>query len=218
MGWYAEDEHDSSESDNHGTAKTDVLVKLTCPSGYYSPDGTGCKALTKGTWLKIGSDVGWSAKGNGYGTVQVPAKVCASKVKFVHKSGHVACRAGSAGISNFGCKGSSGIAIHLSTSNKVCKNKCSIAPFKDDKSIKWNNYASNGWWYKTGFSSASKEITVDLPNKRYCFDPLSSYHLWYAEDEHDSSESDNHGTAKTDVLIQLACPSGYLTSKGCQAC
>ena len=57
---------------------------------------------------------------------------------------------------------------------------------------------------------------MDLPNKRYCFDPLSSYHLWYAEDEHDSSESDNHGTAKTDVLIQLACTSGYLTSKGCQ--
>ena len=56
-------------------------------------------ALTKGTWLKIGSDVGWSAKGNGYGTVQVPAKVCASKVKFVHKSGHVACRAGQCSIS-----------------------------------------------------------------------------------------------------------------------
>ena len=38
--------------------------------------------------------------------------------------------AGDAGVSNFGCKGSSGIAIHLSTSDKACKNKCSIAPFK----------------------------------------------------------------------------------------
>ena len=36
--------------------------------------------------------------------------------------------AGDAGVSNFGCKGSSGIAIHLSTSNTACKSKCSIAP------------------------------------------------------------------------------------------
>lgn len=107
--------------------------------------------------MKIGSDVGWSAKGNGYGTVKVPQKLCAAEVKFVYKSGHVACRSGEcitpahvtrymwshsrmracayecvgdAGISNFGCKGSDALAIHLSTSNKVCKNKCSIAPFK----------------------------------------------------------------------------------------
>ena len=44
-----------------------------------------------GTWLKIGSDVGWSAKGNGHGTLRVSQKLCASEVKFVHKSGYVAC-------------------------------------------------------------------------------------------------------------------------------
>ena len=50
--------------------------------------------LAGGTWVKIGSDVAWSAKGNGFGTVKVPKKLCASEVKFVHKSGHVSCRAG----------------------------------------------------------------------------------------------------------------------------
>ena len=44
--------------------------------------------------MKIGSDVSWSAKGNGFGTVQVPNKICASEVKFVHKSGHVSCEPG----------------------------------------------------------------------------------------------------------------------------
>ena len=59
---------------------------------------------------------------------------------------------------------------------------------------------------------------MDLPNKRYCFDPLASYHLWYAEDEHDSSESDNHGTAKTDVIVKLACPNGYYSPPGEEGC
>ena len=44
-----------------------------------------------GTWLKIGSDVGWSGRDDGYGTLKVPQKLCASEVKFVHKSGWVAC-------------------------------------------------------------------------------------------------------------------------------
>ena len=36
--------------------------------------------------------------------------------------------AGLRGVSNFGCKGNSEIAIHLSHSDKACKGKCSIAP------------------------------------------------------------------------------------------
>ena len=51
-----------------------------------------------GTWLKIGSNVGWSARDNGYGTLKVPKKLCGSEVKFVHKSGHVACRPGECSI------------------------------------------------------------------------------------------------------------------------
>ena len=46
---------------------------------------------------------------------------------------------------------------------------------------------------------------MDLPNKRYCFDPSKSYYLWYSADDHNLSESDNHGTAKTDVFVRLIC-------------
>ena len=84
----------------------------------------------------------------------------------------------------------------------------------DDKSVTWDDYHGRGWWHKDGYSSDSKEITLNLPGRNYCFDPSKSYHLWYAEDEHDSSESDNHGTAKTDVLVKLACPSGYYSPDG----
>ena len=63
-----------------GSTKFTMLWYVALPAG--------------GTWLKIGSDVAWSAKGNGYGTVTVPTKLCAIQVKFVHKSGHVSCRTG----------------------------------------------------------------------------------------------------------------------------
>ena len=179
--------------------------------------------------------------------------------------------AGSNGPSNFGCKGTSNIGLHLTTSNKACKNKCSIAPSKgmlesvsdcvsdissvmsvwlfgwcgicgvarasdrdgcviqttqqkrkccnpDDPNVKWGNYNSNGWWSKSGYSSDSKEIIVDLPSKHYCFDPSKSYHLWYAEDEHDLNEKDNHGTAKTDVFVRLACPDGTYNPPGKDGC
>ena len=69
-------------------------------------------------------------------------------------------------------------------------------------------------WYKTGYSSTSKEITVDLPERHYCFDPTKSYHLWYAEDEHNHLEGNNHGTAETDVLIQIACECQSLSTMG----
>ena len=88
----------------------------------------------------------------------------------------------------------------------------------DDGTVRWNNYNSNGWWYKNGYSSGSKEIIVNLPNRNYCFEPKKSYHLWYAEDEHDSSESDNHGTAKTDVFVRLPCPAGSYNAAGTDGC
>ena len=84
--------------------------------------------------------------------------------------------------------------------------------------MRWNNFNSNGWWYKDGYNSGSKDVTLNLPGRNYCFDPSKSYHLWYAEDEHDSSESDNHGTAKTDVLVKLVCPKGYYSPQGEDGC
>ena len=44
--------------------------------------------------MKVGADVAWSAKGNGYGTLKVTSRVCGTRVKFVHKSGYVSCRQG----------------------------------------------------------------------------------------------------------------------------
>ena len=86
----------------------------------------------------------------------------------------------------------------------------------DDNSIRWAK--NKGIWFKTGYSSTSKEITVDLPKRHYCFDPTKSYHLWYAEDEHDYFEGDNHGTAKTDVFVKLACPPGFFNPAGKDGC
>ena len=80
----------------------------------------------------------------------------------------------------------------------------------DDPTVKWVN-EKNGKWSKSGYSSFSKEIIVDLPNKRYCFDPSKSYYLWYSEDEHNNSEIDNHGTAKTDVFVRLIRLGGITT-------
>ena len=47
--------------------------------------------------MKVGADVAWSAKSDEHGTLKVPSKVCGSRVKFVHKSGYVACRSGEGG-------------------------------------------------------------------------------------------------------------------------
>ena len=81
----------------------------------------------------------------------------------------------------------------------------------DDKTVKLND---DGWWYKSGYNSDSKEIALDLPNKNYCFESTESYHLWYAEDEHNHLEGNNHGTAETDVLIQIACECQSLSTMG----
>ena len=87
----------------------------------------------------------------------------------------------------------------------------------DDKSVTWRKH-HNGWWHKDGYSSASKKITLNLPGRNYCFDPSKSYHLWYGEDDHDANEFDNYGTAKTDVLVKLACPAGYYSPQGEDGC
>ena len=86
----------------------------------------------------------------------------------------------------------------------------------DDKSVTW--HYGGGWWLKDGYSSDSKEITLNLPGRNYCFDPSKSYHLWYGEDDHDTSEWGNHGTAKTDVLVKLACPAGFYSPQGKDGC
>ena len=49
-------------------------------------------------WVKIGSEIAWSAKGNKYGTLKVASELCASEVKFVHKSGYVSCRPGGCSV------------------------------------------------------------------------------------------------------------------------
>ena len=51
-------------------------------------------------WVKIGSEIAWSAKGNKYGTLTVASERCASEVKFVHKSGYVACGPGGRSVSH----------------------------------------------------------------------------------------------------------------------
>lgn len=88
----------------------------------------------------------------------------------------------------------------------------------DDKSVRWHDYHGRGWWLKDGYSSDSKDITLNLPRRNYCFEPSQSYHLWYGEDDHDASEEDNHGTAKTDVLVKLSCPAGFYSPQGEDGC
>ena len=111
---------------------------------------------------------------------------------------------------------------HVGKCDTIDSHKCRDP---DDKSIKWHNnvvcgYCSrpSGWWSKSGYNSDSNEIVLDLPNKHYCFDPTESYRIWYAEDDFDQSEHDNHGTAKTDVYVELACPAGDHSLDGKGAC
>ena len=47
-----------------------------------------------GSWNIIATNVTWSAKGNNPGTLIVSSRMCGTKVKFVHKSGYVACHSG----------------------------------------------------------------------------------------------------------------------------
>ena len=51
-----------------------------------------------GEWMTVGSNVAWGAKDNSYGTLKVETEMCATKVKFVHKSGYVSCLAGECSV------------------------------------------------------------------------------------------------------------------------
>lgn len=157
-----------------------------------------CFDVANAEWVKVGNDVEWGAKDDKHGPWSTNEKICASRIKIVHITGYVSCRPTIAnGASNFGCKGNNQLALHITDSLYEC-GSCSIIPAKDDQSIGGNR---NGWWTKSGYSSASDELILDTPGKNYCFTPDKIYHLWYAEDKAGVSEHDNHGIAYVDIYL-----------------
>ena len=62
------------------------------------------------------------------------------------------------------------------------------------------------WYSLSGYSSSSSYLEFDLPltddESYFCFEKGTEYQLWYGEDMYDVTESDNGGTAYTDIYIK----------------
>ena len=57
----------------------------------------------------------------------------------------------------------------------------------------------------SGYNASSSYLEFDLPltdhESYFCFEKGTDYQLWYGEDMYESTESDNGGTAYTDIYI-----------------
>ena len=101
-------------------------------------------------------------------------------LKLVHRSGYVACHA--SGNSNWGCKNSNRINIHITDDSK---NRLYPRLFTFD---------GHGWYNVQGYNSNSGELELTFET------PITGskgkeLQIWYGEDLADRSESDNHGTS-----------------------
>ena len=82
-----------------------------------------------------------------------------------------------------------------------------IAPYAGDPKVKAHpKHPSGSWYFLPGFNSSSPYLEFDLPHTSkksgYCFEAGTEYHLWYGEDMIDYSDSNNGGTAYTDIYIK----------------
>ena len=162
-------------------------------------------------WTKINQQedgVEWGARDERHGRWEVASRVCGRKLKLLHRSGGVGCFDNQISLSNFGCRNhevSDHVAPHV-TKGKGSElgSEYAIAPYAGDPKVTAHPSYPSGSWYKLpGFNSMSPYLEFDLPhtNTYYCFENGTEYHLWYGEDMIDWGETDNLGTAYTDIYI-----------------
>ena len=168
---------------------------------------TGCPAVCPEEWTKIneeGKGVAWGARDDSYGKWHVPTRVCGRRLKLQHRSGGVSC-SDKGGVSNFGC-GASSDSSHIAVYVTAGKDPGdAIVPRPGDPKVKFQGMQWKGMYFLSGFSSMSPYLELDLPmiidNSYFCFEEGTEYQLWYGEDMYDYAESDNGGTAYTDIYI-----------------
>ena len=159
-------------------------------------------------WTKINQDengVAWGAIDDSYGKWQVTSRICGRKLKLQHRSGGVTCSE-NGGLSNFGC-GESEFSNHLAVYVTTGKGSgYAIVPKAGDPKVTPQKLPWKGMYFLSDYNSMSPYVEFDLPmtvdNSYFCFEEGTQYQLWYGEDMYDYAESDNGGTAYTDIYIK----------------
>ena len=79
-----------------------------------------------------------------------------------------------------------------------------VVPYEGDPKVA-SHPSYPGWYALSGYNSMSPFLVFDLPQTNeapyYCFEEGIEYQLWYGEDMNDWSESNDGGTAYTDIYI-----------------
>ena len=160
-------------------------------------------------WVKINQEengVAWGARDDSPGKWEVASRVCGRKLKLQNRSGGVNCNVNAYSNSSFGCDpsraGSSanriGVFVTLGKGFEYA-----IVPSANDPKA---GIRSDKIFYSlSGYSASSNYLEFDLPltddESYFCFEKGTEYQLWYGEDMYDATESDNGGTAYTDIYI-----------------
>ena len=81
-----------------------------------------------------------------------------------------------------------------------------VVPYEGDTKVTHHpSFRTHSWYHLTGYNSSSPYLEFDLPKTSeedfYCFEEGTEYHLWYGEDMIDWSDTNNGGTAYTDIYI-----------------
>ena len=173
---------------------------------------SGCPGFQCPTeWTKINlqeGGVSWGARDDSHGRWEVASRVCGRKLKLLHRSGYVACNNHPTYKSNWGCYEHSQVGQYVAAHVTVGKgSEHAVVPYTGDPKVTLtpSSYPRGGWYILSGFNSKSPYLEFDLPHNNghsyYCFEAGTEYHLWYGEDMTEWTESDNDGTAYTDIYI-----------------
>ena len=114
----------------------------------------------------------------------------------VHRSGDLDCCGGTNGQA--GHFGHGGWLAPMLTTDKDFEHRI-VPQFQPQ-------HGGHTWYFIDGKNAFSPFLEFDLTLKDssgYCFNQETTYELWYGEDLLDQNESDNGGTAYTDIYI---CP------------
>jgi hypothetical protein len=121
-------------------------------------------------------------------SVVFPQHFCADRVQFTHTSGRVTCRKEN-GESNWGCD-HNGMAIVLAKAGE----RTVTMPLASNTmgfTHRWNGVAN--WYEMDGMTKDSKTLAFQIKDGVYDLKMEGEFKVWYNEDLHDYTESDNSG-------------------------